>query len=82
MHTISAHWIVVSNEVGLGLVPGTALGRAYHDTLGPVNARVASAADRVELLVAGLPCVRNDAFMNGRQTKVGTHMRGEPRLDG
>jgi len=47
--------LVVSNEVGLGLVPEGALGRAYRDLLGAVNRRLAAEADRVILMVAGLP---------------------------
>ena len=47
--------LVVSNEVGLGLVPPYPLGRAYRDVLGRVNQRLAAAADEVYLLVAGLP---------------------------
>ena len=47
--------LVVSNEVGLGLVPPYPLGRRYRDLLGLVNQRVAARADRVYLLVAGLP---------------------------
>lgn len=50
-----ASWIVVSNEVGLGLVPGNPLGRSYRDALGRANQRVAAAADQVVLMVAGLP---------------------------
>lgn len=50
-----AHWIVVSNEVGMGLVPPYPLGRAYRDALGRANQRLAAAADRVILMVAGLP---------------------------
>jgi adenosylcobinamide kinase / adenosylcobinamide-phosphate guanylyltransferase len=46
--------IVVSNEVGAGLVPEYALGRAYRDTLGYVNQHLARAAERVYLLVAGI----------------------------
>ncbi len=46
--------IVVSNEVGLGVVPAYALGRIYRDTLGWVNQRLARAADRVYLMVAGM----------------------------
>jgi adenosylcobinamide kinase/adenosylcobinamide-phosphate guanylyltransferase len=49
--------IVVSNEVGLGVVPPTALGRVYRDLLGRANQQVAAAADRVTLLVAGVPLV-------------------------
>jgi adenosyl cobinamide kinase/adenosyl cobinamide phosphate guanylyltransferase len=45
--------IVVSNEVGLGLVPDTELGRRYRDVLGRVNALVAAEADRALLVVAG-----------------------------
>lgn len=48
------HCIVVSNEVGLGVVPPTPLGRAYRDALGRANQLVAAAADDVRLLVAGL----------------------------
>jgi adenosyl cobinamide kinase/adenosyl cobinamide phosphate guanylyltransferase len=46
--------IVVTNEVGLGLVPPTALGRRYRDALGRVNQLAAAAADEVTLLIAGL----------------------------
>lgn len=49
-----ATWIVVSNEVGLGVVPPTRLGSQYRDLLGRVNQAVASRADRVYLMVAGL----------------------------
>jgi adenosylcobinamide kinase/adenosylcobinamide-phosphate guanylyltransferase len=46
--------IVVSNEVGLGIVPPTPLGRRYRDALGRVNQVVAAQADDVRLLVAGI----------------------------
>jgi len=46
--------IVVSNEVGLGIVPAYPLGRVYRDTLGRVNQQLARSADRVYLMVAGL----------------------------
>ena len=46
--------IVVTNEVGLGVVPAYPLGRVYRDTLGYVNQRLAQAADRVYLMVAGM----------------------------
>lgn len=45
--------IAVSNEVGLGIVPATALGRRYRDVLGRVNAAWAAAADQAALVVAG-----------------------------
>jgi len=46
--------IVVTNEVGFGIVPANPLGRLYRDTLGYVNQRLAQAADRVYLMVAGM----------------------------
>ena len=49
-----ATWIVVSNEVGLGVVPPSALGARYRDALGRVNQLLAARADRVYLMVAGL----------------------------
>lgn len=49
-----ARWILVSNEVGLGVVPPTPLGRRYRDALGRANRIVAAAADEVTLMVAGL----------------------------
>jgi adenosyl cobinamide kinase/adenosyl cobinamide phosphate guanylyltransferase len=45
--------LVVSNEVGLGIVPDNALARRYRDILGHVNATFAAAAERAYLLVAG-----------------------------
>jgi adenosylcobinamide kinase/adenosylcobinamide-phosphate guanylyltransferase len=47
--------VLVSNEVGSGVVPAFELGRRYRDLLGDVNQRVASIADHVVLMVAGLP---------------------------
>jgi adenosylcobinamide kinase/adenosylcobinamide-phosphate guanylyltransferase len=47
--------VLVSNEVGSGVVPAYALGRRFRDALGELNQRVAEAADDVLLLVAGLP---------------------------
>jgi adenosylcobinamide kinase/adenosylcobinamide-phosphate guanylyltransferase len=47
--------IIVSNELGMGLVPPYLLGRAYRDLLGRVNQRLATLADEVFLVVAGIP---------------------------
>lgn len=47
--------VVVSNEVGMGLVPPYPLGRFYRDVLGRANQRLAAAANQAYLLVAGLP---------------------------
>lgn len=46
--------IVVSNEVGLGIVPDNALARRYRDSLGRVNQAFAAASDEAWLLVSGL----------------------------
>ena len=46
--------IIVTNEVGLGVVPATPLGRRYRDALGRANQVTAAAADEVTLMVAGL----------------------------
>ena len=50
----AATWLLVSNEVGMGVVPPTRLGVLYRDMLGRANQRVAEAADEVLLLVAGI----------------------------
>ena len=47
--------VVVSNEVGTGIVPENALARVYRDAVGAVNRIVASAADVVIWMVAGIP---------------------------
>ena len=49
--------VVVANEVGLGIVPENALARAFRDHAGRLNQRVAALADRVVLMVAGIPMV-------------------------
>jgi len=50
----AATFIVVSNEVGLGLVPANPLGRVYRDALGRANQVLATRADQVYWMVAGL----------------------------
>ena len=54
-HSSRCELIVVSNEVGMGLVPENAVGRAYRDLLGAMNKLIAAAADEVFFVVAGLP---------------------------
>lgn len=48
-------WLIVSNEVGLGLVPPYQMGRVYRDGLGWANQYLAKAADQVIFMVAGIP---------------------------
>lgn len=50
-----ASLIIVSNEVGMGIVPPYPVGRAYRDLLGRANQFIAHCADRVYLMVAGIP---------------------------
>jgi len=49
--------VIVSNEVGLGIVPDNALARAFRDAAGRLHQQVAARADRVVFMVAGLPMV-------------------------
>jgi adenosylcobinamide kinase/adenosylcobinamide-phosphate guanylyltransferase len=50
-------WIIISNEVGLGLVPPYQMGRVYRDALGWANQCLAREADKVIFMVAGIPMV-------------------------
>ena len=52
--------VLVSNEVGLGIVPETPLGRSFRDAQGRLNMRIAERADRVVLMAAGLPLTLKD----------------------
>jgi len=50
-------WIIVSNELGLGLVPPYQMGRVYRDWLGWANQRLAREADKVIFMVAGISTI-------------------------
>ena len=47
--------ILVSNEIGLGLVPETSLGRSFRDAQGRLNQKIAAMSDIVEFIAAGIP---------------------------
>ncbi len=55
MRAVPASFLIVSNEVGMGLVPDNPLGRQYRDMLGKANQLLAAVADQVYLMVAGIP---------------------------
>lgn len=57
LHEAAGPIVLVSNEVGMGLVPETPLGRTFRDAAGWLNQEVAALADRVVFVVAGLPLV-------------------------
>jgi adenosyl cobinamide kinase/adenosyl cobinamide phosphate guanylyltransferase len=54
--------VLVANEVGSGIVPDHPLGRKFRDLQGTLNQRMATRADRVVLMVAGLPLALKDAL--------------------
>jgi adenosylcobinamide kinase / adenosylcobinamide-phosphate guanylyltransferase len=57
LRTTQASVVLVSNEVGSGVVPEYPSGRQFRDLLGEVNQRVAAVADNVIVMIAGLPLV-------------------------
>ena len=54
---IAAPVVIVSNDVGSGVIPANALARRYADALGTLNQRVAAAVGRVVLMAAGQPLI-------------------------
>ena len=59
--------ILVSNEVGSGVVPAYELGRRFRDLVGEINQRVASIADTVLFMVAGLPLPLKGSIPGGQR---------------
>ena len=62
----AAPTVLVANEVGSGIVPDYPLGRRFRDLQGILNQRIAARADRVVLMVAGLPLAVKGTFGNER----------------
>ena len=54
-YKVPAQVIIVSNEVGMGLVPDNPLGRVYRDILGRANSIIADKADEVFMMISGIP---------------------------
>jgi adenosylcobinamide kinase/adenosylcobinamide-phosphate guanylyltransferase len=61
MENSRTRFIIVTNEVGLGIVPADRVSRIYRDTLGKANQMLAAQADEVYLMVAGIPVVVKQA---------------------
>jgi adenosylcobinamide kinase/adenosylcobinamide-phosphate guanylyltransferase len=55
MKRVEVSFIIVTNEVGLGIVPANKVGRLYRDLLGKANQVLAEQADEVIMMVAGIP---------------------------
>lgn len=66
---LPGHVILVSNEIGFGVVPMGAITRFYVDELGRLNQKLAAAADRVRLLVAGIAVAIKDPSPRGSHTR-------------
>jgi adenosylcobinamide kinase/adenosylcobinamide-phosphate guanylyltransferase len=65
----NGRWIIISNEVGLGIVPDNQLSRIYRDVLGRANQRLAAAANEVVMMVAGLPLVIKGSLIANHSLK-------------
>ncbi len=55
LNSVATPLILISNEVGMGIVPQSSLGRRFRDEQGRLNQRVAKACVRVEFIASGLP---------------------------
>jgi adenosylcobinamide kinase/adenosylcobinamide-phosphate guanylyltransferase len=67
LETTSRKVILVSNQVGSGVVPAYPLGWRFRDLVGEINQRIAAVADTVILMVAGLPLPLKDSLDGGHQ---------------
>lgn len=55
MEGVDAHFIIVTNEAGLGLVPASRISRLYRDWLGKANQMLPQHTDEVILMTVGIP---------------------------
>ena len=55
LNAVTTPLILISNEVGMGIVPHSPLGRRFRDEQGRLNQRIAKACARVEFIASGLP---------------------------
>ena len=70
--------VLVTPEVGLGVIPETRSGRLFRDEIGALNARLAQVCDRVVLVVAGLTMtLKDDPARESRGPEVSTRARGQ-----
>jgi adenosylcobinamide kinase/adenosylcobinamide-phosphate guanylyltransferase len=65
-----ALFIIVSNELGLGIIPADRISRLYRDILGRANQMLAANADEVYLLVAGIPLAIKSPICYGRLQNI------------
>jgi adenosylcobinamide kinase/adenosylcobinamide-phosphate guanylyltransferase len=65
IHSHAQDWIIISNEVGLGLVPPYQMGRVYRDLLGWANQQLAREADEILWMAAGIPVPITNFRENG-----------------
>jgi adenosylcobinamide kinase/adenosylcobinamide-phosphate guanylyltransferase len=63
---LGADCILISNEVGFGIIPASALARRFGDEAGALHQRLAQLCDRVILMVAGLPLTLKTADSSRR----------------
>ncbi|MFD9666518.1 bifunctional adenosylcobinamide kinase/adenosylcobinamide-phosphate guanylyltransferase [Rhodococcus sp. NPDC059968] len=70
--------VLVTPEVGLGVIPETRSGRLFRDEIGALNARLAQVCDRVVLVVAGLTMtLKDDPARESWGAEVSTRTRGQ-----
>ncbi len=72
-----AYLILISNEVGMGIVPEKVLGRFFRDVAGRANQRLAAVADEVYLCVSGIPVLIKEGTASRRRAWPDAAGRGQ-----